>query len=93
MRETAEDSGARTMGCEGSGGEALRCSRHMEALREDVQGHAIPCGHFLPEEEPDQTAIALLNFLKAQGVMATTEENSADLVPGWVSVRAGSGRP
>ena len=32
---------------------------------EDVQGHAIPCGHFLPEEEPDQTAIALLNFLES----------------------------
>ncbi|MGR3490644.1 MAG: alpha/beta fold hydrolase [Shimia sp.] len=29
----------------------------------DVTGHALPCGHFLPEEQPDATAHALLAFL------------------------------
>ena len=28
----------------------------------DVRGAAIPCGHFLPEEAPDETAAALLEF-------------------------------
>lgn len=29
----------------------------------DVQGHAIDCGHFLPEEAPEETLAALLAFL------------------------------
>jgi haloacetate dehalogenase len=29
-----------------------------------VQGHSLPCGHFLAEEVPQQTAAALQNFLK-----------------------------
>jgi len=29
----------------------------------DVQGHAIACGHFLPEEAPEETLAALLAFL------------------------------
>ncbi|MEM6352973.1 MAG: alpha/beta hydrolase [Cyanobacteria bacterium P01_D01_bin.14] len=29
----------------------------------DVQGQALPCGHFLPEEAPEETAQALLDFL------------------------------
>ena len=29
----------------------------------DVSGQALPCGHFLPEEAPEETAQALLNFL------------------------------
>ena len=28
----------------------------------DLRGAAIPCGHFLPEEAPDETAAALLEF-------------------------------
>ena len=28
----------------------------------DVRGHAIDCGHFLPEEAPEATAQALMNF-------------------------------
>lgn len=28
----------------------------------DVQGHALPCGHFLPEEAPDETYAALHAF-------------------------------
>ncbi|MDR4307544.1 alpha/beta hydrolase [Chelatococcus sambhunathii] len=29
---------------------------------ESVEGHALPCGHFLPEEAPEETAKALLEF-------------------------------
>jgi haloacetate dehalogenase len=29
---------------------------------EDVRGQAIPCGHFLPEEAPEPTAAALIEF-------------------------------
>lgn len=29
---------------------------------DDVRGHAIPCGHFLPEEAPAETTTALLDF-------------------------------
>lgn len=28
----------------------------------DVRGHALPCGHFLPEEQADATATALIGF-------------------------------
>ncbi len=28
----------------------------------DVRGQALPCGHFLPEEAPDETLAALLDF-------------------------------
>ncbi len=28
----------------------------------DVRGHALPCGHFLPEEAPEETLAALLDF-------------------------------
>lgn len=31
----------------------------------DVRGHGLPCGHFLPEEAPDETAAALLEFFAA----------------------------
>ncbi len=31
----------------------------------DLRGAAIPCGHFLPEEAPDETAAALLDFFRA----------------------------
>ena len=30
---------------------------------EDVQGFALECGHFLPEEDPERTAAALTEFL------------------------------
>lgn len=32
----------------------------------DVDGRALPCAHFLPEEVPDETAEALIKFLKSQ---------------------------
>ena len=31
----------------------------------DVRGHALACGHFLPEEAPEETRDALLEFLRA----------------------------
>lgn len=30
----------------------------------DVEGYGLPCGHYLPEEEPQKTLGALLDFLK-----------------------------
>ncbi len=33
-----------------------------EALADDVRGHTVPCGHFLPEEAPEETLAALLAF-------------------------------
>lgn len=32
---------------------------------EQVQGRAVDCGHFLPEEEPEETAAEILSFLAA----------------------------
>lgn len=32
-------------------------------VAQNVRGHAVPGGHFLPEEAPDQTLTALLDFL------------------------------
>ncbi|MEM8545352.1 MAG: alpha/beta hydrolase [Cyanobacteria bacterium P01_H01_bin.119] len=32
----------------------------------NVQGHSLPCGHFLPEEQPEATTEALLKFFKDQ---------------------------
>ena len=32
------------------------------ALADDVRGHAVPCGHFLPEEGPEETLRALTGF-------------------------------
>jgi len=29
----------------------------------DVQGVALECGHFLPEEDPERTAAELIRFL------------------------------
>jgi haloacetate dehalogenase len=31
----------------------------------DVRGRALPCGHFIPEEAPEETLAELRNFLKA----------------------------
>ena len=35
----------------------------QEKAEEDVTGEALPCGHFLPEEAPEETVAALLEFL------------------------------
>jgi haloacetate dehalogenase len=32
----------------------------------DVRGHALACGHFLPEEAPDALAASLMDFLKGR---------------------------
>jgi haloacetate dehalogenase len=32
---------------------------------EDVQGYALPSGHFLPEEAPEETCQALQAFLRS----------------------------
>lgn len=66
------DFGKQKIGCPvlvlwGSGGIARRSSDPLAAWRSwatDLQGHAVAdCGHFLPEEAPDQTRRALEEFL------------------------------
>jgi haloacetate dehalogenase len=50
----------------GEGGLAKRVADPLAIWRKwatDVSGHAIACGHFLPEEAPAETAAALLRFL------------------------------
>ena len=42
--------------------DVLACWRERAV---DVRGRALPCGHFLPEEAPEETAAALLEFLTA----------------------------
>jgi haloacetate dehalogenase len=37
------------------------------SLADDVRGHALACGHFLPEEAPAQTTAALLDFMGGPG--------------------------
>lgn len=39
--------------------DVLACWRERAV---DVRGRALPCGHFLPEEAPEETAAALLEF-------------------------------
>lgn len=52
----------------------------LETWREravNVQGQALDCGHFLPEEAPQQTAIALLNFFGSpSGINRQTTNNT-----------------
>jgi haloacetate dehalogenase len=53
------------------GGENRRLARRRDVVEvwrqwaTDVHGHALPCGHFLPEEAPDETYAALREFFLA----------------------------
>jgi haloacetate dehalogenase len=50
----------------GENGVVGRLSDPIAIWREkaiDVYGKALPCGHFLPEEAPDETLAALHTFL------------------------------
>ncbi|NET41600.1 alpha/beta fold hydrolase [Okeania sp. SIO2B3] len=55
----------------GERGVMEKCYDVLETWREraiDVRGQAFPCGHFLPEEAPEETTQALLNFFQESGV-------------------------
>jgi haloacetate dehalogenase len=45
-----------------------------QAKAESVQGHALPCGHFIPEEAPDELLADLLPFLSASTVQGSAPE-------------------
>ena len=50
----------------GQGGFVAKAYDVLDTWRDvasDVSGHAVPGGHFLPEEAPDETLKALLEFL------------------------------
>ena len=43
----------------------------------DVRGHALACGHFLPEEAPDALAAALVDFLNGRHGASLGDEGAA----------------
>ncbi len=52
----------------GAQGVVERCFKPLDEWRRvahDVQGHTMPCGHYIPEEAPDALLAAVLPFLKA----------------------------
>jgi haloacetate dehalogenase len=65
------DFGKRKISCPtlalwGESGYGKRSSDALDVWREwadDVSGHALPCGHFVPEEAPEATLTALEKFL------------------------------
>ena len=44
-------------------GKGLSMLESWRERAEDVQGRALDCGHFLPEEAPEETAQEILAFL------------------------------
>ena len=42
---------------------AIKLSQLWREVAENVRGQALPCGHYLPEEAPEETLAALLEFL------------------------------
>ncbi len=50
-------------GAQGFVGQAYDLLATWREVADNVQGHAVPGGHFLPEESPDETLKALLEFL------------------------------
>ncbi len=54
----------------GAHGVVQRCFRPLDEWRRvaaDVRGHALPCGHYIPEEAPDALLAAALPFLREAG--------------------------
>ena len=52
-------------GAEGVVGKMFDALALWREKADDVRGHAVPCGHFLPEEAPGETLAALNEFLAA----------------------------
>ncbi len=50
-------------GAQGFVGQAYDLLATWREVADNVQGHTVPGGHFLPEESPDETLKALLEFL------------------------------
>ena len=44
-------------------GQSLDMLSVWRARADDVRGHALDCGHFIPEERPDELVVELLDFL------------------------------
>jgi haloacetate dehalogenase len=50
----------------GANGVVEKCFKPMDEWRKvasDVRGHALPCGHYIPEEAPDLLLEELTTFL------------------------------
>jgi len=70
LEHDAEDAGNKTRspllalwGQDGFVGKTYDVLETWRAVASDVSGHAVPGGHFLPEEAPEETLAALLEFL------------------------------
>lgn len=64
-REAGRKIAAPLLALWGDGGFPARGKSPIDVWRdwaENVEGHALHCGHFLPEEAPDETAAALIDF-------------------------------
>lgn len=51
-------------GSEGVVGNMFDCLADWREVAEDVSGRALPCGHFVPEEAPEETLAELRAFLR-----------------------------
>jgi len=51
-------------GASGFVGSAYDVLAEWRAVAQDVRGHAVPGGHYLPEEAPQETLAALQGFIR-----------------------------
>jgi haloacetate dehalogenase len=50
-------------GAKGVVGKLFNCLEDWREVAEDVSGRALPCGHFLPEEQPEMTLAEVQTFM------------------------------
>jgi haloacetate dehalogenase len=50
-------------GAQGVVGTMFNCLDDWKEVANDVTGKALPCGHFLPEEQPERTLAEVQAFL------------------------------
>ena len=58
-------------GSEGVIASMFDCLSDWRAVAHHVQGKALPCGHFIPEEAPQETTAEILSFLSQHPLKAT----------------------
>ena len=51
-------------GAQGTVARAFNAVEDWQKVATDVRGHALPCGHYIPEEAPDELYADLIAFLK-----------------------------
>ncbi|WP_171016119.1 alpha/beta hydrolase [Ramlibacter sp. 2FC] len=58
-------------GSEGVVGNMFDCLADWREVAEDVSGRALPCGHFVPEEAPEETLAEIAQFLRRHPLEAS----------------------